>query len=157
MYEEQIAEIRQLPARLEAIVGDLNGVHLTTIWIKDEWTIAQVVHHLVDSHSYAMIKMKFMLSEDNPSLVPYKQELWAKLPDGHHAEIKSSLELLKMLHHRWCILLENLPDDAWERTALKTDGTTITVAETLALYAWHGDNHIKQIEKILAAIPESAM
>ena len=48
----------------------------------DGWTARQVIHHIADSHMNAFIRVKLTLTEDKPVIKPYKQDLWAKLPDN---------------------------------------------------------------------------
>lgn len=46
----QIATVAVLPTRLETLVVGLSPEELTTHYLAGEWTVAQNVHHLVDSH-----------------------------------------------------------------------------------------------------------
>ena len=41
----------------------------------------QVVHHVPESHMNAYIRFKLALTEDNPTIKPYDEDAWAKLPD----------------------------------------------------------------------------
>jgi len=45
-----IAKIRILPAQLRERVAGLSDKQLTTHFLAGEWTVAQNVHHLADSH-----------------------------------------------------------------------------------------------------------
>ncbi len=146
-----IAKFQRLPAQIEALVDELSVYQRTTPFIANEWTVAQNVHHLADSHMNSYIRCKLMLTEDNPTLKPYEQDDWANLPDAQTAEIAPSLSLLKQLHTRWVTFWQHLPDDAWSRTGFHPANGTVTLADQLRDYAAHGEAHIDQITRTLAA------
>lgn len=147
----RIEKIRSLPTQLEAIVQNLSDADLHTHFIEGEWTVAQNVHHLADSHMNSFIRLKLILTEDNPPLKPYLQEKWAELPDSCNLPVVSSLALLKGLHERWCILLSQLQADDWQRSGLHPEIGAVTPDDLLRIYAGHGEDHIDQIKRTLAA------
>lgn len=110
---QQIATLAHLPELLEALVAGLSAEKLTTPFLAGEWTVAQNVHHLVDSHANASIRCKLILTEEQPPLKPYDQDAWAALPDASDAEIASSLAVLRGLHARWARFWRELPPEAW--------------------------------------------
>src|SRR2546423_12115804 len=105
---EMIEKIRSLPAQLEALVLRLTAEQLTTHFQAGEWTVAQNVHHLADSHMNSFIRMRLILTEDRPTLKPYDQDLWAMLADSSTTALEESLSILDGLHRRWGRLFESL-------------------------------------------------
>ena len=146
-----IDKIRRLPAQIEALVSGLNTAQLTSHFLVGEWTVAQNVHHLADSHMNSYIRCKLILTEEHPPLKPYDQDAWASLPDAQSADLSTSLALLKQLHARWVTFWETLPDDAWSRTGFHPDNGPMTLADIIQSYAAHGEAHIDQITRTLAA------
>jgi hypothetical protein len=142
--QQQIDRIEELPRRIEEAVRGLDDRQLDTPYREGGWTPRQVVHHLVDSHSNALIRMKLTLTEDHPPLKPYDQDAWAKLADSR-LPVEPSLAILRGLHERWTALLRSLPEEAWARTAFHPERGDITLDDQLALYAEHGAKHAKQI------------
>jgi uncharacterized damage-inducible protein DinB len=147
---ELVRRIRQLPAKVEAAVSQLNEEQLNTPYRKDGWTVRQVVHHLADSHMNAFIRVKLLLTEERPTLKPYDQEKWALLSDTAKTPITSSLAILQGVHDRWSVLFENLPEASWSRSGLHPETGEVTVESLLSSYAGHGDNHLKQITSLIA-------
>ncbi len=147
----QIAKLAMLPDQIEALVADLSAQQLTTHYLPDEWTVAQNVHHLADSHMNSYIRCKLMTTEEHPMLRSYDQDRWADLPDASTADLTASLALLRSLHERWVVFWESLSDEEWQRTGQFTSGNTITLEKQLDLYVWHGEAHIDQITRTLAA------
>jgi hypothetical protein len=148
---EMIDEIRVLPARLRERVSGLTDAQLTTHFQPDEWTVAQNVHHLADSHMNSFIRMRLILTEDHPTLKPYDQDLWAELADSGTTAIEESLGLLDGLHARWVRLFESLDEAAWRRSGLHPESGEMTIEDILRIYAAHGQGHIDQISRALAA------
>lgn len=146
-----IDKIRHLPTQLEELVIGLSVPELTTHFLANEWTVAQNVHHLADSHMNSYIRCKLILTEENPPLKPYDQDAWAALPDAQSAEIATSLTLLKQLHARWVTFWETLPTGAWGRTGVHPENGSMTLDAILRSYAAHGEAHIEQITRTLAA------
>ncbi len=148
--QDCIARLRRLPDQIAALVQPLTPAQMTAVTIPGEWTVAQNVHHLADSHMNAYIRVRLMLTEDRPPLKPYDQDEWAKLPDASAADVSDSLALLRGLHARWCALFENLADNQWSRVGVRPD-KEVTVEHILKSYAKHGEDHIDQIQRTLAA------
>ncbi|MBL7989670.1 MAG: putative metal-dependent hydrolase [Anaerolineae bacterium] len=144
MYTEQIAAISALPAQLREAVAGLDDQQLDTPYRNGGWTLRQVVHHIADSHLNAFIRTKLMLAENHPTLKPYDQDDWARLPDNH-VPVEASLLLVEGLHQRWTALLASLRDGDWERTAFHPENGVMSLHNIIQLYATHGANHVAQI------------
>ncbi len=147
-----INQIEQLPAQVADAVRGLSSEQLTTVYLPSEWTIAQNVHHLVNSHMNSYIRCKLIATEDNPPLKPYDEQAWAQFPDASAADLSTSLALLANLHARWVTFWRNLPDEAWQRTGVHAADGPVTLAQQLQNYVAHGRAHLEQIERVLRAM-----
>lgn len=146
-----IEKIRQLPAQVEALIAGLSDDQLTTRPLPKEWSVAQNVHHLFDSHANSYIRCKLIASEENPLLKPYDQDQWAAFADASQADVSTSLALLKGLHTRWVRFWQSLPEDAWQRTGTHPEAGVVTLERQLISYSEHGEAHLRQIGEVLAA------
>jgi hypothetical protein len=146
-----IDQIRRFPSELEQTINGLTEEQLTTHYLEREWTVAQNVHHVADSHLNAYTRTRLLLTEDNPTIRPYNQDAWAELPDACDTALEDSLTLLRGLHRRWVKLFESLSEADWARPGLHPEGGPITVESLLQTYAAHGAGHIDQIQRTLAA------
>jgi len=144
---EWLADIKFLPIQLENSVLNLDEAQLKTPYREGGWTIHQLVHHVADSHINAYCRFKLVLTEDNPTIKPYNQELWAEMNDVHKLPINISLTLLHALHARWYEALKYVPDDDWNnRTFFHPEQKkTIRLWNLLGTYAWHGKHHMAHI------------
>jgi hypothetical protein len=146
-----IDKIKRLPAQLELLVGGLSYDQLHTHYLPAEWTVAQNVHHLADSHMNSFIRIKLILTEEHPTLRPYDQDAWALTADYQHTPITESLTLLRGLHSRWAVLFDKLSEEQWRRSGFHPDNGEVTVEGLLRSYAAHGEGHLDQITRTLAA------
>ncbi len=145
---EFIIAIAAVPTDLRQAVAGLSDAQLDTPYRPDGWTIRQVVHHVPDSHMNAFIRLKLAITEESPTIKPYKEALWANLPDAS-LPIDVSLRLTEALHERWVALMNTMDEHAWSRTFIHPEsGRTFTLDEMTQLYAWHGRHHVAHITEL---------
>lgn len=143
-----IDDIAQTPADLRAAVAGLSPQQLDTEYRPGGWTVRQVTHHVPDSHLNAYVRFKLALTEDEPTIKPYEQQLWAELADTMATPIEVSLALLDSLHDRWVRLLRSLIPQDWKRTFRHPELGVVSLEKNLALYAWHGKHHVAHVTKL---------
>jgi hypothetical protein len=149
---ENIKVIRDFPEKLKTAVSGLTAAQVVATPVDGEWSIAQIVHHCGDAHMNGYIRLKLMLTEDNPPVKPYDEAVWGQLPDATSANIRTTLTLLVGLHPRWVEALESLDEAAWERTGVHGYLGTITVDDLINTYSQHCQIHLAQLEQVVAAL-----
>jgi len=147
---EWLADIKFLPLQLESAVLNLDEKQLLTPYRDGGWTIQQLVHHVADSHINAYCRFKLGLTEDNPTIKPYQEKLWAEMHDVNKLPINISVTLLYALHARWHEALKPVSDDEWNnRTIFHPESKkTMRLWTLLGLYAWHGRHHVAHITRL---------
>ena len=137
--------LSKLPANLSVAVKGLNPKQLDTPYRPEGWTVRQVVHHVPDSHLNAYIRFKWALTEFEPAIKTYKEDLWAKLPDSEQTPVETSLHLLQALHQRWVTLLRAMTAEDFARSLRHPEMGVLSLDRMLALYAWHSAHHTAHI------------
>ena len=146
--QQYLTDIEQTPARLGATLRGLSDQQLDTPYREGGWTPRQVAHHVADSHMNSYIRFKLALTEDEPTIKPYMENLWAELPEAKHAPIEVSLDLLDSLHQRWIMMLREFTDADWKRTFRNPVMGPMSLEKTLALYSWHGRHHVAHVTRL---------
>ncbi len=146
--EQWIRDLEAAPVNLRTAVAGLTPEQLDTPYRPEGWTIRQVVHHVPDSHMNSYIRFRLALTEDQPSIKPYHEGLWANLHDAKYTPVEPSLALLEALHARWCALLRSLAPLDFKRTFRHPQSGDISLEAALALYAWHGKHHVAHITRL---------
>lgn len=155
-YTEQeikdwIRDIEAFPSLMRAEVSDLSTKQIEWKYRPEGWCIRQVVHHCADSHINSQMRFKLALTEDKPTIKPYKEGLWAQLPDMY-APIDWSLDLLDALHKRWVRLITNLTADELAREYIHPEHSRVfNLGQTIALYAWHCKHHLAHVRQAKAS------
>jgi uncharacterized damage-inducible protein DinB len=145
---EMTETIAALPARLRAALEGLGEEQLQTPYRPEGWTVRQVVHHLADSHLNAYVRLKLGLTEENPTIKPYEEALWAELPDTAATPVETSLTLLDALHQRWTTLLRAMQPADFSRTVNHPENGRMTLDGLLATYDWHSRHHLAHITSL---------
>jgi uncharacterized damage-inducible protein DinB len=141
---KHIQTLRDLPANLAAAVSGLDDAQLDTEYRPGGWTVRQTAHHVPDSHANALIRFKWALTEDNPTIKAYHEDRWAELGDTR-LPVDVSLKMIEAVHERWVALLESMTDADFARKFIHPETGEWTLEGVLALYAWHSRHHTAHI------------
>jgi hypothetical protein len=142
-----IQHIADAPTQLRQAVAGLTHEQVATPYRPGGWTVRQVVHHVADSHLNAYIRTKFALTEEKPTIMPYKQALWAELVDSMQP-LEVSLNLLDALHTRWVSILRSCTDADLRRILVHPEQGIIDIYFLLQMYSWHGRHHVAHITSL---------
>ena len=144
-----INTIKTFPGKLRQAIISLNEKQLDTPYRTGGWTVRQVVHHVADSHMNSILRFKWALTENNPTIKPYEEADWALLAD-YRMPVEPSLRLLEGLHLRWTTLLESFTEDEWNRTFVHPQsGDTTSLKKAAGLYAWHCEHHLAHVTETI--------
>jgi len=150
MVNSWIEELRTFPDRLTGVLEGIDSESLMYTYRPDGWNIQQLVHHLADSHMNSIIRFKWTLTEDNPTIKPYFEAEWAKLHDVKDVPIDASLNILRGVHERLTSLLSAMNESDFARTFIHPEhGQTMDLAYLAGMYAWHGNHHLTHITNAL--------
>jgi len=152
--QQCIERIRRLPEQTAELTAGLSPEQLTSHFLEGEWSVAQNVHHLADSHMNSYMRLKLILTEDNPTIRPYDQDSWAVTPEANSPDLSGTLTLLRGLHQRWCDLFDSLDETQWQRTGLHPESGMISPVSLVMTYSDHGEGHLDQMRRTLAAQPK---
>jgi hypothetical protein len=146
--DEAITQIAALPKSLRGAIQGLSPQQMDSPYRPGGWTVRQVVHHLPDSHMNAYVRFKLALTEDEPTIKPYDEALWANLSDSLETPVEVSLALLDALHQRWVILLRSIGPADFSRRLRHPERGIETLDSKLGEYAWHGRHHVAHITSL---------
>jgi hypothetical protein len=118
----------------------------------EEWSVVELLGHIVDSELVTSGRYRWVLAEDEPNLPGYDQEAWTAQFNHRSDDPELLLTLFGALR------LANL--DLWERTDVQDRGRFGIHAERgpesfdllFRLQAGHGRVHLTQAEEALATV-----
>lgn len=147
-FDAAIGRLTSQADRLRAVVDGLSDAQLDTNYRPGGWTVRQLVHHVADSHVNMYLRLKFAMTEDNPTIKPYDQDMWVTLADVREVPVATSVELFDAVQQRALAVLRNTTDAERQRTFFHPENGPTRIDQLAALYAWHGDHHIAHIANL---------
>ena len=146
---ERIQEIAQFPNLLKNEVSQLSDEQLDTPYREGGWTIRQVVHHCADSHMNCFIRIKWALTENNPTIKFYYEDRWGEMEDNVKMPIEPSLAFLEGLHFRLAYLMKSLSETDLKKSFIHPEhNASFQIKEIIGTYAWHGLHHLAHITEL---------
>lgn len=106
------------------------------------WTLQTIAIHLMDSDLIGGDRMKRIASMPIPLLVGFDETAFANLPGSNLLSTAEAIEIFCRNRAMVAILLRHLPDEAFERFGIHTEGGKVTLAEMLENYIDHLEHHL---------------
>jgi hypothetical protein len=144
--DELVAQYR---AGYDEVVNALAGVtdeELDRRPAPGKWTAREIVHHLADSEMTSAIRLRRLVAEDNPVIVGYDQEEFARRLK-YDRPIAASLAALKAARETTCEILDRLTEAEWQRTGTHSEAGAYSVYKWLEIYGVHAHDHADQIRR----------
>lgn len=143
MFQDAITTLAKFPTALQHTLALLPEGALDQPYRPGGWTGRQVVHHLADSHMNCLLRIKWALTEDQPTIRPYFEDRWAELTDYANYPVGSSLQILQGVHQKMAHILAQLNEEELNRTYYHPQNERhVPLRETIFLYAWHCKHHM---------------
>ena len=143
-----IAMIADAPRNLRAAVANLDEQQLDTPYRPGGWTVRQVAHHVPDSHLNAYVRLKLALTEEEPTIKPYEEALWAELPDSRDVPVDVSLQLLDSVTRRMVAIFDSLREEDFARKFRHPDHGAVDIDWLVQMYGWHSRHHVAHITSL---------
>lgn len=111
-----------------------------------EWTPREIAHHLADSEMMSAIRIRRLLSEDEPVIHGYDEKGFARKLTTDRP-IEPSLEAMRWARETSAQLLARMTDEDWQKVGTHTESGRYSTEDWLASYAAHGHDHAEQIRR----------
>ena len=144
---EDIKTLESFSQKLKDAVEGLDKTDLKKTYRNGGMNIAQIIHHYCDTHTYAFMRTKHTLLEDNPSVKMYKVSEFLTTPESNVLDINDSLNVIDGIHAKWVSLLKTLSEKDFKKTYYHSSrNKNIILHEHVGMYAWHTKHHLVHIE-----------
>ena len=153
--EERRALIEQYKAGYEEVARSLEGFDeaaLSAHPIHGKWSAREVVQHLADSEMNSAIRLRKLLTEDDPQIQGYDQEHYAVGMRYNERPIEPALDALRGARATTGQLLDRMTDADWSRAGTHSESGRYTAEDWLRIYADHAHNHAAQIRRLRKAV-----
>lgn len=149
ILDKAIQTIADFPKKLKVEVQHLSNEQLETPYRREGWTIRQVIHHCADSHMNCFIRLKWTMTENNPTIKFYYENLWAEGIDNKTMPIEPTLHFLEGLHYRLAFVMKSLSETDLEMAYIHPEhNKEFQLREMICLYEWHCNHHLAHITEL---------
>src|SRR5712692_3954518 len=138
------------PRRLRAALATVRKEALQWRPKPGEWSAHEVVVHCADSETQSASRIRVLVTEKDPVIYGYDQELWAREFDYHAHPLDVAVLAVDGVRANTAALLRRLPDSAWAKVGRHSESGRYTAEDWLQIYADHLENHARQIEANVA-------
>ena len=144
---EDIKTLESFSGNLRESVKGLDKTDFKKSYRDGGMNIAQIIHHFCDTHTYAFLRTKHTLLEENPSVKMYEVSEFLTTPESNVLDINDSLNVIDGIHAKWVSLLKTLSEEDFKKTYYHSSrDKNIILHEHVGMYAWHTKHHIAHIE-----------
>ena len=120
-----------------------------------KWTAREIVHHLADSEMTSAIRLRLLLAVDNPAILGYDQDEFARRLH-YDRPIEASLDAFKASRRTTAEILDRMSEDDWRREGTHTESGRYTAERWLEIYSTHAHEHAEQIRVARASAKRSS-
>lgn len=112
----------------------------------EKWSKKEIIGHLCDSAFTNIRRFVVTQYKENDNIV-YDQNAWVKAQNYQNVPTEELISLWKSLNYQIVHVVENIPDEAMQRTCdtTKTDPQVFTLEFIINDYVDHLQHHLKAI------------
>ena len=155
MSIELVQDYRDLVKGFGDLAGTISPKMLKISPIEGEWSAAFIIHHLSDAELHFATRYMWILTAENPPIVPFEEEVYPLklnyLVRDPNLSLKSLLAVSSMVGD----ILGQVSQVDWQRKCIHSDRGEITLQEVLQTSRNHVKAHIDQLEQVLVKLDPS--
>ena len=121
---------------------------LTAHPLPGKWSAAEIVQHLADSEMTSAIRLRRLLTEDNPVIYGYDEAFYATRFGYNGRDIAPAMEAFRAARATTVQILERLTEEDWQRKGTHSESGAYGVEIWLETYAAHAHGHASQIRRL---------
>jgi len=150
-----LERFRRGPEVLAVVLTGVFGEEEDFVIAPGKWSIRQVLAHLADSELVMAHRFRQVIAEDNPTLIAFDQDAWARNLDYARRKPKLSLETFRRIRGENHELLSGLSESVFERSGNHSERGPVTLRSLVETAAAHAESHARQAQAIREAYKEA--
>jgi hypothetical protein len=158
-HDERQALIAQYAAGYAEVTAALEGFapdELNAHPRPGKWSACEIVQHLAESEMNSALRIRRLLTEDNPLIPGYDQELYSTRFFHHGRDLAPALDAFRGARAVTVPVISRMTDEDWQRAGTHTESGPYSAEDWLVIYARHAHNHAAQIRALRAALDARA-
>ena len=143
--DEPLDVLRASLEEVATLVAGANTEQLRAATAPGEWSPWQVLVHLADAEAMFGMRVRLIVTQEQPTLVGYDQDAWTARFADLDPDPQETFTRWRALRSSNLRLYESLTPDEWNRTGMHTERGEQSAKEVVRLAAGHDRAHIDQI------------
>ena len=143
------AEVQSETAgQLDAVIDEA-GSRLRSRPADGEWSVLELVGHILDAEIVSGARYRWILAHDEPDLIGYDQDLWVDRLHGPNEDPEEMLSLFRALRASHLALWAKATEADRARVGVHAERGPESYDLTFRLIAGHGLYHLGQMRRTL--------
>jgi hypothetical protein len=143
--EEILSFLRGASDLMAHTCRELTGEQLRQRPAPGEWSLLELACHLRDSAIEEGMRARRMVEEDNPTLEPYDEQVWAVERGYQDDDPAKVMTALRAYWTGYAYQLERFSDAEWERPGIHPETGPVSVRIRAELEVEHTEAHVAQM------------
>jgi hypothetical protein len=144
----------ELADRLEGVVKEA-GPRLRTRPEPREWSVMEVLAHILDAEIVLAGRYRWILAQDEPPLIGYDQDLWVERLHHPDEDPEEMLAMLRVLNRSHLALWRRTSPSDRARVGIHSERGPESFELSFRLMSGHGLFHLGQMRRTLAQVSGS--
>ena len=149
---EVIAEFRNSGEQFLKIAKSISSEKLHKSPVNDEWSPANIIHHMADSEAHFYIRYLRVLTENVPTTEFFDENVYPELLQYEKRDVHASIALIESIRASSVSLFNNFSDEDWQRKGLTSEGKEFVLIALIKKGRSHITDHANQLSATLLAI-----
>ena len=145
---EVVQFLRTVPDEAGDVCAGLSDDQLRQRPAQAEWSLLEIVCHLRDAILEEGTRVRRLVQEEDPTLVPYDQEAWAIERNYRGEDPRKALTALRAFWTGFAYELERLSAQQWERAGVHPEIGRVTVRSRAERQVEHAQAHLGQMRDV---------
>ena|SRR5258705_13573925 len=154
-HDELQVLIAKFKAGYDEVVDSLNDFPTASLAahpIPGKWSAREIIHHLGDSETVSGIRLRRLLSEDNPVIQGYDQDEYARRLKYNERDMQPALEAFRAARATTAQIMDAMTLEDWSLEGTHSEHGRYSATDWLKIYAAHAHGHAAQIRALRAAL-----
>ena len=118
----------------------------------DEWSPANIIHHLADNEAHFYIRYLKILTEDVPQTEFFDENVYPVRLKYEKRSVENSLRLLQSLRESFYNIMSNFTVDEWERKGRNSDVGEYPIIALIKKSRTHIKDHLNQLNEAVSKV-----
>ena len=117
----------------------------------DEWSPANIIHHMADAEAHFYIRYLRVLTENTPTTEFFDENVYPELLHYEKRDVNASIALIEGIRAASISLFNNFKEEDWQRKGLTSDGNEFVLIALIKKARSHINDHANQLSAALEA------